>query len=118
MQKNPMFEKDAEVDAQVDALYSVVKGRIDWGNPIPICLELAKELEGMTQLKGGQRLELLQKTLRHAVKESDMKEEEKASSITFVDTLLPVVMQAAILASKSPIAAHLQTVCCGISRKK
>ena len=118
MQANPMFEKDAQVDAQIDTLYAVIKGHIDWSNPIPMCLELAKELEGMTQLKGAQRLELLQKTLRHAVKESDMKEEEKESSLTFVDTLLPVVMQAAILASKSPIALHVQSVCCGISRKK
>lgn len=118
MQANPMFEKDAQVDAQVDALYGVIKGRIDWANPIPVCLEVAKELEGMTQLKGPQRLELLQKTLRHAIGESDMKDEDKSESLVFVNTLLPTVMQAAILASKSPIVAHVQSVCCGIARKK
>lgn len=117
MQTNPMFEKEAGVDAQIDALHSVVKGRIDWKNPIPICLELAKELEGMTQITGSQRLELLQKTLRHAIAESDMSEEDKKESVTFVDTLLPIVMQAAVLASKSPIIAHIQTTCCFPTKK-
>lgn len=117
MQTNPMFEKDAQVDAQVDALYMMIKGRIDWKNPIPICLEVAAELEGMTQLKGSQRLELLQKTLRHAIAESDMSDDDKKESVTFVDTLLPIVMQAAVLASKSPIAAKIQSTCCFPTKK-
>lgn len=120
---NPMFEKQAELDAQIDGLYKVVKGRIDWKNPIPVCLELAQELENMTQLKGGQRLELLQKTLKFALTDSDctLDEEEKKIALAFIESALPVVMSAVIMASKSPIVAHVQSTCCpcfGSSLKK
>jgi hypothetical protein len=119
MQQNPMFEKDAMLDAQVDALYKTVKGKIDWSNPIPICLELAQELENMTQLKGAQRLDILQKTLKYAISDSDLEDDKKSLATVFVDNVLPVVMQAAVLASKSPIVAKIQSSCCPcFSRKK
>ena len=120
---NPMFEKQAELDAQIDGLYKVIKGHIDWKNPIPMCLELAQELEGMSQLKGGQRLELLQKTLKFALNDSDctLDDEEKKVALAFIENALPIVMSAAIMASKSPIVAHVQSTCCpcfGSSLKK
>jgi hypothetical protein len=118
MQQNPMFEKDAVLDAQVDVLYKVVKGKIDWSNLIPVCLELAQEVENMTHLKGAQRLELLQKTLRYAVDDAGLDDSAKSIAVVFIDTVLPVVMQAAVLASKSPIAAKIQSSCCCFSRKK
>lgn len=117
MQKNPMFETDAVLDAQVDGLYKLIKGHVDWKNPIPMCLELAQELENMTQLKGSQRLELLQKTLRFALEDSDLEGDAKSIALTFIDTVVPVVMKAAILASKSPIISKIQSSCC-FSRKK
>jgi hypothetical protein len=109
-----MFEKQAELDAQVDALYKVVKGRIDWNNLIPICLELAQELEGMSHLKGSQRLDLLQKTLKFAANDSDsgLDDESKKVTLMFIDNVLPIAMSAAVLASKSPIAAQVQSACC------
>lgn len=108
---NPMFEQDAKLDARVDALYNLVKGKIDWANPIPMCMEIAKELEGMTELKGAQRLELLQKTLKFALKDSDLPAEQKDQTILFIDNVLPIVMQAAVLASKSPLIAQTQAAC-------
>lgn len=115
--KNPMFEKQAELDTQIDGLYKVIKGHIDWKNPIPMCLELARELENMTHLKGGQRLELLQKTLIFSL--NDVDEETKKTATTFIENALPIVMSAAIMASKSPIIAHVQSACCfGSSLKK
>lgn len=109
MQTNPLHEQDAQVDAQVDALYRTVKGRIDWDNLIPTCMELARELEGLTHLRGKQRLELLQTTLRFALKDSDKTAVEKEQILHTIDTIVPVAMQAATLASKLPIAVQLPT---------
>lgn len=101
---------DDLIDVQVDILYRVVKGRINWDNLIPTCLELARELEQLTHLKGKQRLELLQKTLRFGLKESGLSSDEKERTLFVIDTVVPLAMQAAILASKVPIVA--QTVGC------
>jgi hypothetical protein len=109
MQTNPLHESDAQMDAQVDALYRTVKGRINWDNLIPTCLELARELEGLTHLRGRERLELLQKTLRFALKDSDKTAEEKEQILHTIDTVVPMVMQAAVLSSKIPIAGQVLT---------
>lgn len=109
MQTNPLHETDAQLDAQVDALYRTIKGRIDWDNLIPTCLELARELEGLTHLRGKERLDLLQKTLRFALKDSDKPAEEKERILRTIDTVVPIAMQAAVLASKVPIAFQLPT---------
>ena len=105
------------LDARIDGLYRVVKGRINWDNLIPTCIEVARELEGMTHLRGAERLELLQKTLRHALKESDKCAEEKEKILFFIDTVVPIAMQAAILASKSPIVNKVATACWGFCVK-
>lgn len=112
------MQTDAEVDARIDALYRVVKGRINWDNLIPTCLELAQELEQMTHLRGKERLDLLLKTLKHALKESTLEAEEKEKSLFFIDTVVPIAMQAAILASKSPIVNQVASVCWGFCMKK
>lgn len=104
---NPMHE----LDPNVNSLYSAFKGRISWDNLIPTCIDMARELEQMTHMKGPQRLELLQKTLKYAVQDSDMSESQKEATIQIIDTVVPLAMQAAILASKVPIK-RIQSVCC------
>lgn len=99
------------LDTRVDGLYRLVKGRVDWNNLVPTCLEVARELEQMTDLKGPQRLELLQKTLRFALHDSDMPKDKKETYSFVISTVIPVVMQAAIAASKLPIVNKLQTKC-------
>jgi hypothetical protein len=111
MQTNPLHESDAQMDAQVDALYRTVKGRIDWDNLIPTCMELARELEGLTHLRGKERLDLLLKTLRFALKDSDKSAEEKEQILHTIDTVVPMAMQAATIASKVPIVAQALSCC-------
>lgn len=108
----------AVLDAQIDGLYRVIKGRIKWDNLVPTCIEVARELENMTHLRGPERLALLQKTLRYALKESDLSITEKEGYLYMIDTIVPVVMQAAIAASKNPIVAQVASKCCGICWKK
>ena len=120
MQGNPLHEKDAALDAQVDGIYRLLKGRIrldDINSLIPSCIEVAQEIENLRHLKGKEKLDLLQKILRQAVKESGKDDAEKQKMMTVIDTVVPIVVQAAILASKSPIVAKVQSACIGCCRK-
>jgi Na+/phosphate symporter len=121
MQSNPLHEKEAALDAQVDGIYRALKGRISVDNLIPSCIEVAKEIENIGGIPGKEKLDLLQKVLKQAVKDSDKSAEEKEQILHTVETVVPMVVQAAILASKSPVAAHVQEVlvtCCVPKVKK
>lgn len=111
--KCPSFAKDTAMDARVDGIYRAIKGRIDVNNLIPTCIEVAQEIENLGELKGKEKLDLLQKVLRQTVKESDKTVEEKDKLFSVIDTVVPVIVQAAILASKHPIVAQVQTACVG-----
>lgn len=115
MQSNPLHEKEAALDVQVDGIYRVLKGRISIDSLIPSCIEVAKEIENIGNIPGKEKLDLLQKVLRQAVKDSDKTVEEKEQILSTIETVVPMVVQAAILASKSPVAAQVQEVlvtCC------
>ena len=101
-----------EIDARVDGLYRVIKGRINWDNLVPTCLEVAKELEGVTHLTGKEKLDVLQKTLKFALKDSDKPNEEKENLIHYIDVIVPILMQAAVLSSKNPIISQALSICC------
>ena len=113
MQTNPL----AEEDARVDALYRVLKGRINWDNLVPTLLEAARELEALPGLKGSEKLDLLQKALKHALKHSDKTDIEKEQILHYIDTVVPIAVQAVVLASKNPIVkavvGQVQAACVG-----
>jgi hypothetical protein len=117
--KNPMY---AEEDARIDAVFRVINGKINWDNLVPTLLEAAAELETMPGLKGSEKLDILQKALKHALKLSDKSAEEKESILHTIDTVVPIVMQAAMMSSKSPIVgaaiAQVEAVCVGCWTKK
>lgn len=110
MQANPLRSVE---DPRVDAVYRAVKGRITLSSLVPTCLEIASEIEQLTQLKGAQKLALLQDVLRMAIAESRMGAEEKQDLLTTIDTVVPILIQAAIMASKSPILKQVQATCVG-----
>ena len=115
MQTNPMLV--AEEDARIDGLFRVIQGKINWDNLVPTLLEAGKELEAMPGLKGSEKLDLLQKTLKHALKVSDKSDVEKEQILHYIDTVVPIAMQAATMASKNPlvnaVADQVQAVCIG-----
>ena len=121
MQTNPLHEKEAALDAQVDGIYRVLKGRISMDNLIPSCIEVAKEIENIGNIPGKEKLDLLQKVLKQALKDSDKTVEEKEQILHTIETVVPMVVQAAILASKSPVVAQVQealVTCCMPKAKK
>ena len=115
---NPMFTEDA----RVDAVFRVIHGKINWDNLVPTLLEAAAELESMPGLKGSEKLDLLQKALKHALKLSDKSAVEKESILHTIDTVVPIVMQAAVMSSKTPIVgaavAQVEAACVGCWTKK
>jgi hypothetical protein len=113
MPSNPLHEQEAAVDAQVDVIYRCCKTQINLDTLIPTCLAIASEVQGCSQLRGKEKLVILQKVLRHAVHESKKSVEEKEQLVHVINTVVPLVIQAAILASKSPIVSHVQKACVG-----
>ena len=114
MQTNPLYAED---DARIDAIFRVVQGKLNWDNLVPTLLEAGQELEAMPGLKGTEKLDLLQKTLKHALKVSDKTDVEKEQILHYIDTIVPIAMQAAVLASKSPlvkaVVGQVHAVCVG-----
>ena len=113
MQANPLHEKEAALDARVDGIYRALKGRISVDSLIPSCIEIAREIESIGAIEGKEKLDLLQKVLRQAIKECEKSAEEKEEILNVVETVVPLVVQAAILASKSPVIAMVQAGCVG-----
>lgn len=116
MQTNPIrAEALAVLDAQIDMVYSAIRGKIDWDNLAPTVLSAAHTLESIPDLSGPQRLDLLQKTLRHALKESDLPAVKKEEILHTIDTVVPILTQGIVLASKTPLLKSVQEVaftCC------
>ena len=119
--KCPSFEKDTAMDARVDGIYRVLKGKINLDSIVPTCIEVAKEIESLGNIPGKEKLDLLQKVIRQAVKDSDKTPEEKQQILSTIETVVPMVVQAAIIASKHPVAAQVQealVTCCMPKAKK
>jgi hypothetical protein len=106
MQSNPLH-------ATKDAVYNTLKGKMDLNNLVGSTIQIAKEIEQIANLKGKEKLELLQSILRICIHDSDKSPEEKEALYFTVDRVVPVIIEAAILASKSPIIKQVQAVCCG-----
>jgi hypothetical protein len=115
MQTNPLH---FEEDARVDGIYRLIKGRVDWNNLVPTLLEAARELEKFPGLKGSEKLDILQKALKQVLKESDKSEDEKKKIVYYIDTVVPIAVQAAVSASKNPLVAQVEAVCIGCWTKK
>jgi hypothetical protein len=112
MQSNPLH-------ATRDSVYNAMKGKLDLSNLVGSTIQVAKEVEQIANLKGKDKLELLQSILRISIHDSDKSPEEKEALYFTVDRVVPVVIEAAILASKSPIVLRqVQAVCCGCWTKK
>jgi len=103
---------DAILDARIDATYRLVKGRINWDNLIPTVLEVARELQQFPELTGPEKLDVLLKTLKFALKDSSLAAEEKEKILHTIDTVVPLVVAAAKLASKFPIQRISSKKCC------
>ncbi len=110
MQPNPLRSRE---DVRVLEVYRAVRDSIDLDAIIPSCLAIAKEVEGLKGLKGPEKLQTLQRVLHHAVRCSLKSPEEKEAIVRMIDTVVPFAIQAAILATKSPIVAQVQSTCIG-----
>lgn len=99
------------MDPRIDSVYKVIKGRINWDNLVPVCIEAAIEIQQFTELKGQQKLEILQHVLKQALRESNKTAIEKEQIIHYIDTVVPFVAQAAKLASRTPVVTYAVKTC-------
>ncbi len=106
------------MDPRVDSIYSLCEGRLNWDNMVPTVIAIAKEVEQLKELKGPEKLDLLQKVIKFGLKNSDLSVSKKESILHYVDIFVPIVAQAIILASKSPIVQRVETACVGCWAKK
>jgi hypothetical protein len=107
MQSNPLH-------ATKEMVYTALKGKLDLNNLVGTSIQVAKEVEQIANLKGKEKLELLQSILRICIHDSDKSPEEKEALYFTVDRVVPVIVEAAVLASKSPILVRqVKAVCCG-----
>jgi len=112
MQSNPLH-------ATKDTVYNALKGKLDLSNLVGSTIQVAKEIEQIEKLKGKEKLELLQSILRICIHDSNKSPEEKEALYFTVDRVVPVIVESAILASKSPIVLRqVKAVCCGCWTKK
>lgn len=89
-----------ELDPRVLRVYDSIKDRIDWKNLVPVCIYTVGEIERYSELRGPQKLELLQNVLRHAVKQLDKDAVEKEELLHYIETVVPVVAQTAVTVEK------------------
>jgi hypothetical protein len=109
----PVVEK---VDIYVRRLYKIIKDRTDFQDILPTVIELMHEIEKIEDIKGPEKLELLQDTLRYAVMSSDLDQDKKFATLFMIKTVIPLAARAAILGSKNPVVAQVQaevTSCLG-----
>jgi hypothetical protein len=98
-------------DSRVNRLHTLFKNRIDWDNLIPTCLAIAQELENIASLRGPEKLKVLQDVLRVSLAEAPLPKEKKEEILHTIETIVPIAVQAAILASKHPIVNQITTSC-------
>lgn len=90
-----------------ETLYALVSKDLNWDNLIPTCLALGQAIENIGAMKGAEKLALLQETLRYALKQSSLAEDKKTEIAGIIDGVVPVIMTAAVSASKHPIVKNV-----------
>lgn len=95
----------------VEELYKVIRDTIDFDNIVPTVLTLCQRVEQIPDLTGNEKLKLVTLTLRYALGVAPIGIEQKRNIMKRIDTVVPLVVQAAILASKHPIAYKLFGCC-------
>lgn len=104
-------------DVRVQQIYNLFKGRVDWDNLIPTCLSIAQELENIPSLKGPQKLKALQDVLRLCLIEAPLPKEKKEEYLHVIEDVVPIAVQAAVLASKNPIVNQVAQTCLSCLKK-
>lgn len=101
----------------VNRLLTLFKNNIDWDHIVPTCLAIAQELENADKLTGKQKLKALQDVLRLALLDAPLTTEKKEEILYKIDTMVPVAMEAAKLASKNPIVNQAMGACVSCLKK-
>jgi hypothetical protein len=70
---------------------------IDWKNPVPSVIKLATHLHSLNTLSPQERLTMMQGSLLFVIQQSPMPDSEKETAKHFVQTMLPHVVETALV---------------------
>lgn len=98
-------------EAHIHRLLVLFNSAVDWDNLVPSCLAIAQELENDSKLTGAEKLATLQEVLRVLLKKAEMPEDKKEDIARHIGMTVPIVMKAAMLASKAPIVNQAVKTC-------
>jgi hypothetical protein len=79
---------------------------IDWKNPVPGVVKVASHLQALDKMTAEERILLLQGGLLHVIGSSKMSDDEKGAATVFVNTMLPHVVETAVVALQATAKAH------------
>ena len=114
MQQNPIHDREVKLEE----MFLLFEGKIDLDRMIPSCIACAQVIETLGEYNGPEKLSLLQKVLRIAVEKSVKSVVEKEHLLHVIESAVPMIVQAALMASKSPIVAQVEATCVGCWTKK
>jgi len=70
---------------------------IDWKNPVPGVVKVASHLQVLDKMTPEERIILLQGGLLFVISKSKMSEDEKDAATVFVNTMLPHIVETAVV---------------------
>lgn len=95
-----------------------VEGKVQWSQVVVFSVDLMRVIETEYPRKGGEKLQLLQSVLRYALSKTDLNEVKRDEILVMINYGIPILAQAACLASKSPVVAVVKKKCawwcCGV----
>lgn len=78
--------------------------KVDWSSPLPYALKLSAHLSTLKDLKGPEKMKLLQEVLTKAISTAEISEEARTAALRFVADILPMAVQAALAVSKGEVS--------------
>lgn len=79
---------------------------IDWKNPVTGVMKIASHLQALNLMTPAERIILLQGGLLHVIGASKMSEDEKEAARIFVGTMLPHIVETAVVTLEATAKVH------------
>lgn len=78
--------------------------KVDWSKPLPYALKVSAHLSTLKELKGPEKMKLLQDVLTKAISTAEISEEARIAAGRFVADVLPIAVEAALAVSKGEVS--------------
>lgn len=97
-----------KVDIYVRRLHAIIKDRVNFQDLLPTAIELVHEIEKIEDIRGKEKMDLLEDTLRYAVMASGVGTDEKNAALFVIKNVIPIAVRAMIIGSKHPLVSKIK----------